>query len=140
MPEVEEFLPIFELYDRISVELPAAASPLFAWGWYLDQWALALGTQRLAATAADGIVTFTAAEGTLIPAGTEVGVSPDVSDEAPSYVTQAEATVDVSGSVNVYAVATEEGVFGDVPQGAVTLPLTLSGCVLLSFDERERGR
>ena len=111
------------LYDRISVELPAAASPLFAWGWYLDQWAIALGTQRLPATASDGIVRFTAAEGTVIPAGTEVGVDPNVSAEAPSYLTQEEATA-TGGTVDVLAVASEEGVFGDMPSDTVTLILS----------------
>ena len=69
-------------------------SPLFAWGAYLDQWALALGTERLAATYADGTVRFTAPEGTIIPAGTEVGLAETAASDV-SYLTQADVTVAV---------------------------------------------
>ena len=116
------------LYDRISVELPAAASPLFAWGVYLDQWALSLGTERKPATSATGTVTFTAVAETVIAAGLEVGVEPSVALEEPSFLTQDDVTVPgtapATGTVSVAIEASEPGVIGNVPTGAVTAILS----------------
>ena len=119
---------IATLYDRISVEFPAAATPLFAWGTYLDQWAEVVGTRRLVATYAGGMIEFTAEEGTVFPLGTEVGVDPDIvaaGTEAPSYLTTEAVTVPVGETtVEVMAVATEPGVFGNVAASAVTFFLS----------------
>jgi uncharacterized phage protein gp47/JayE len=103
----------------VSVEMPAAASPLFAWGWYLDQWALALGTERLAATYADGTVRFSGPNGTVVPEGTEVGATPQSSAaDAPSYLTASDVTI-AGGIADVLATCTEAGVVGNVPATAV---------------------
>jgi hypothetical protein len=68
-PAVLEFA---RLWDAISLEVPASAFPLFAWGSYLDYHAAVFGLERKAGVAATGEATFTGDEGTFVASGTVI--------------------------------------------------------------------
>lgn len=65
-----------KLYDAMGTEVPMSGMVVWAWGSYLDDLAQVWNIERLTATAAEGVVTFTGPEGTPIGAGTVVGASP----------------------------------------------------------------
>lgn len=108
------------MYDLMGTEVPMASNPLWAWETYLDDHAAVQDLDRLPATFAEGVVTFSGPNGTVIPAGFTVGVTPSTdTEDAPEYQTQADVTI-AAGTVNVAVVATEPGVKGNVGAGAVT--------------------
>lgn len=111
------------LYDLAGSDVPASSFVLWTWGTYLDDIAEALGLERLAATPADGEVTFAGADGTVIDLGTTVSVAPaSAEDEAPSFLTTAEGTIgDIdTGLVTLPIRAAEAGEAGNVSAGAIT--------------------
>jgi uncharacterized phage protein gp47/JayE len=108
------------LYDLMGTEVPASAIPFWSWGTYLDDIAETYDEFRLAATRADGVVTFTGPLGTAIPAGTEVGVNPvDEDAPAPTFQTTADVVVDADLSVDAPVIAVEVGSASNVGVGAV---------------------
>lgn len=86
-------LELARLWDVLSTEVPAAASPATAWGEYLDEHAAVFGLTRKAAVKATGTVQFAGAPGTLVAAGTRVSaeaVDPDI--EPPEFATTISGT------------------------------------------------
>lgn len=82
------------LWDAISVEVPAAAFPLFAWGQYLDEHAAVFGLARKEAIAATGHVTFIGDAGTLVATGTIVSADPATEDgDAIEFSTTESGTI-----------------------------------------------
>lgn len=69
------------LYSYLGTEVVMAAFPVWAWGQYLDDHAEVQDIVRLAATPAVGEVVFSGPDGTVIAAGTTVGVEPVAADE-----------------------------------------------------------
>lgn len=119
MPGVRE---LARLYDLAGSEVPASGFPLWAWGEYLDDHANVQDIERLPATVAQGEVTFTGDEGTLIAAGVVVGVEPaSPDDDAPEYEVTEAGTIDASGSITLPIQARETGISGNVGAGAVTV-------------------
>lgn len=91
IPMVREMARII---DMLGVDLPASGSPLRAWGPYLDEHAEVVDVDRLPATSAQGVVRFTGATGTTIPAGAQVGVAPTSEDSpAPTYAVTTGGTI-----------------------------------------------
>lgn len=128
MPGVKEKA---RLYDLAGTEVPASGFPLFAWGDYLDDHAAVQNIVRLAATYAAGEVTFSGPAGTVIAAGTTVGVEPvNPDDPVPTFevtvggVIPGVAGVDPDGEVTLTIRATETGVAGNVSAGAITVAET----------------
>lgn len=108
-------------YDLMGTEMVAAAFPLFSWGTYLDDLAVGYELERLAATAAEGIVKFTGKEGTVIPPGTLVGVPPSVPDAAfKEYEVTIGGTIGVTGSIELAVRAIEAGLVTDAAAGQLT--------------------
>lgn len=73
-------------YDLMGTEVIAAASPLFAWGQYLDYQAEVRSLARLAATPAAGFILLYGDPGTVIPAGLPISaplLSPE--DQPPVF-------------------------------------------------------
>lgn len=70
-------------YDLAGTEVPAAASPLWAWGEYLDDHAEVQTVDRLPATFAEAMERFTGDDGTVIDPGTRVAVEPATVDADP---------------------------------------------------------
>lgn len=112
-------LEIVRLWDALSVEVPAAAFPIFAWGEYLDNHAATFDLERKPAVPATGLVTFTGTDGTLIATGTVVSTEPADPDADPiEFSTTAPATV--AGGTAVVAVQAEvSGAVGNVSAGAI---------------------
>lgn len=117
-------------YDRAGTEVVLAGHPLWAFSDYLDSHAFVQDILRLTATYAEGTVTVSATEGTVIAAGVRFGVEPVEEGELIEFEATAEATVpadpdpDTVGTVDVPVRATDTGSIYNVPAGAVTLILT----------------
>lgn len=112
-------------YDLMGTEMVAAAFPLYSWGPYLDDLAAGYEVERLAATAAKGIVVFTGEEGTVIAPGTIVGVPPSVPDAAfKEYEVTVGGTIDNTGSIELAVTAVEAGLVTDAAAGQLTEILT----------------
>lgn len=109
------------VYDRIGTEVPAAASPLYAWGFYLDDHGAVQDVERLTATSADGSVQFAGAAGTIVAAGVRVAVEPALpGDDAPSFEVIAGGIIAATETVDLPARAVTPGTAGNVAAGAVT--------------------
>jgi uncharacterized phage protein gp47/JayE len=112
-------------YDLMGTEYPAAIFPLFSWGEYLDDLALGYKVERLAATPAGGIVTFSGDEGTVIGPGTTVGVEAAVEDaDVREYEVTEGGTIDASGEIDLPVVAREAGFATRAGAGQVTILLS----------------
>jgi uncharacterized phage protein gp47/JayE len=82
------------IYDLMGSEVPAAASPLWAWESYLDDHAAVLGVERSPATYAEGYVTFTGPVGTVVLPGSVVAAPPgDPEGDALEYAVVTGGTV-----------------------------------------------
>lgn len=115
-------LELVRIWDSISVELPASAFVLFAWGDYLDFHAATYSLERKAAVAAEGIVTFTGTAGTTIGTGTVVAAeAPTPDSDDIEFATTEVATIGGGGTVSVPVQALDEGAAGNVGAGAITL-------------------
>lgn len=115
-------LELDRLYDRVNTEVPAAALPLTATGQWLDAWAATVGLERLDATAAFGIVEFTAPEGTVIANGTQVSTEQTSADSDPvTFATTTGGTVDVTGVLALPVAAIAQGAAGNVAANTVTV-------------------
>jgi uncharacterized phage protein gp47/JayE len=115
-------LELARIWDALSVEVPACAFAIFAWGDYLDNHAATFGLERKAAVAAEGAVTFTGTVGTVVNIGTVVAVeaATDETDEI-EFVTTETQTIGGGGTVTVAVEALESGADSNVSAGAVTL-------------------
>jgi uncharacterized phage protein gp47/JayE len=147
-------LEIERLWEALSVEVPAAAFPSFAFGEYLDEHGEVYGVERKAAAASSGLVRFTGAEGTAVNAGTEVAAVPaDPEADPVSYSVTEGGVIGASGSLDLPVIAEEVGEEGNVPAGsatvlltpvagvtAVTNPLALTGGADVESDEPYRDR
>ena len=81
---------------------------------FLDRKGLDYGLARNPATASNGYVKFTGAQGTIIPKGITV-----LSDTC-TFTTDFEAIISSSGTTSVRATCTELGIAGNVLAGAIT--------------------
>jgi uncharacterized phage protein gp47/JayE len=108
-------------YDLMGTEMVAATFVLFSWGPYLDALAGGYEIERLAATPASGKVTFFGPEGTVIPLGTVVGVSPAVPDaNLKEYEVTESGVIGASGEIELAVEAREAGLVTDAGTGQVT--------------------
>lgn len=119
------------MYDLMGTEVVAASFPQWAWGEYLDDHGELRNLGRLSATAAGGIVTFSGDEGTVVAAGTVVGVEPpDPDTPAPEYVVAETGIIPApvipatEGVIDLPVQAAEPGSLGNVSGGAVTALIT----------------
>lgn len=113
------------IYDLMGTEYPAAVFPLYSWGEYLDDLAIGYTIERLAATPADGVVTFKGPNGTVIEPGTAIGVEAAVED-APikEYEVTEGGTIGISGEITLPVTAREAGKATDAAAGQLTLILS----------------
>lgn len=126
------------IYDRLS-EVVAMSNPLYAAGTYLDDIAESRGLERLDATTATGVATFTGPNGTPIPTGTSI--SPPLltaDDDPPSFVTTAPVTI-TAGSVDAPFVAVAGGASGNLSALAITVMDTPIAGVTVSNAEESSG-
>lgn len=106
------------IYDLMGSEFPASTFALWTWGEYMDDMALGLDLDRIAASYAAGEVTFTADEEVELPAGTQVAV-----EDGPEFQTTESGTIPAGGgrSVDLPVRALLAGSEGNAGAGAVTL-------------------
>lgn len=71
------------LWDSLAVEVPAVATPLFAWGTYLERHAEVFGLSRKPAVFAGGSVNFVGTAGAVIPTGSVVSAESEGEDAEP---------------------------------------------------------
>lgn len=111
---------VARVYDVVGVELLAAAIPAFSYGPYLDRHAQTVDLERLAATAAEGEVTFSGDPGAVIPSGTIVAPAVTVPDEITAeFAVLTGGVVPGGGVLDLPVRATTAGVLGNVGPGAV---------------------
>lgn len=123
---------VARVYDLMGTEFPAATFPLYTWGSYQDDVALGYRLERLAATPASGVVTFTGAVGTVIDPGFTVGVEGSIEGaKAKEYEVTEGGTIPGGGSIDLVVVAVAAGAATDAGAHQVTLPLSapLSGAI-----------
>ena len=116
-PGVKELARIYSsLNDALQQGLVA-----YAVGEALDFKAAEFGLERRQATQAEGEVTFTGTDGTLIPQGTRVSV-PAQSDQQESirFLTDSDVTI-AGGTATVEITAEEAGVAGNVAAAAIEI-------------------
>jgi uncharacterized phage protein gp47/JayE len=108
-------------YDLAGTEMVAAAFPLYSWGTYLDDLAAGYEVERLAATQSKGIVTFFGPEGTVIPAGTTIGVAASVPD-APfkEYEVIESGVIGPTEEIDLAVISREAGLVTRAAAGQVT--------------------
>lgn len=112
-------------YDAMGTEVPMSGMVVWSWGSYLDDLASVWKVFRLAATAAEGVVTFTGPEGTVIGPGTVIGTTPATeTSPAPQFEVTVGGTIGVSGKLDLAVRAQEPGAEGNVAAGAITAPST----------------
>jgi uncharacterized phage protein gp47/JayE len=112
------------VYDVMGTEFVAAGIPFWSWGTYLDDIALTFQLERQAAVKAEGTVTFTGDDGTVIPAGTGVAAeAASEADDAREYETTEEVTI-ASGTADATIEAQEAGSASDAAALAVDILLT----------------
>lgn len=128
-------------YDMAGTEVPMSGIVVWSWGSYLDDLAQVWSIQRLAATAAEGVVTFTGANGTVIAAGTVVGVNPvEENEPAPTFETIAGGTIGGGGTIELAVRAVEPGAEGNVAAGSITAPSTpLPGVTFINAEPTSGG-
>lgn len=113
---------------QLQSYLATVGSNQFLW-WAvdaaLDAKAAEFGVTRLPDEHAQGVVTFTGAEGVVIPAGTIVATSSEVVSEyaGVEYATSFPASIS-GGFVDVAVQAMEPGASGNVPAGLITVLIT----------------
>lgn len=113
-------------YDRMN-ELVAAAILSTSWGTWLDLHAASFGEERIPASSAIGVVTFSGASGTLIATGTAVGITQtDPDAETPTFRTTASGTIPgvTTGTLDLAVIADVAGADGNVAAGDIDLPIT----------------
>lgn len=124
-------LTLAELYEVVLPEVIQLIFPEWSYGEFLDAHAQTRGMTRKPAVAATGQVTFTGAQGTVIPQGTMVSTASLNSDDpAITYETIEEVTIpgtetdpeteteeeeETTGSVTAEIVCTEAGAAGNTP-------------------------
>jgi hypothetical protein len=109
------------VYDVMGTEFVAAGIPFWSWGTYLDDIALTFQLERQAAVKAEGTVTFTGDDGTVIPAGTGVAAeAASEADDAREYETTEEVTI-ASGTADATIEAQEAGSASDAAALAVDI-------------------
>jgi len=124
-----------------------------ATGDNLDLWADAYNAPRREATFASGTVRFQGDPGTAIPAGTVVSTAAMQNAPAIEFTTNAAATINASGSVDVYAACEIPGMDGNISAGSIALlllpisgvrgltnPAAMTGGVDVEDDETLRPR
>ena len=118
-------LEIARLWDFAAAEVPASIYVASSWGENLDDHGETINVPRKEAAYATGAVTFKAANGTIIPIGTQVGVAQsDPDEDPPSYVTTESGTVGVSEELTLAVKAEAAGTAGNVGVGAVAFILS----------------
>lgn len=108
--------------DRLYDQLDTAVTLGFAhttYGGFLDARAEEHGLFRRPAVKAEGEITFTGTNGTIIPAGMLVSTVGSIGAAAITFVTMEAGTI-AAGSAVVDIEAAEPGVDGNVPVGAIT--------------------
>jgi uncharacterized phage protein gp47/JayE len=101
---------LYGYLDNITRQLFAKS----ATAAYLDRIGSELGVIRQAAAAADGVITVTGTAGTLIPAANEL-----TSAAGNTYTTDADATIGLTGSIDVAVTCTAVGSAGNDSAGIV---------------------
>ena len=106
------------LWDALSLEVPASAFPLFAWGDYLDRHAEVFGLVRKDPVAAGGEVVFTGDPGTLVATGTTVSSDPATEDdEGQEFLTTVSGVIGDRLLTPSAPSATPSGTGGTLPAG-----------------------
>src|SRR5213075_1349503 len=116
-PDTREFS---RLWDSLN-DVIAIRSYLFATGIYLDYIAAGYGLTRKAATKAEGTVTVTGTNGTVIPSGTRFSTTALTVDDVPIRVISTVSGTISGGSVVVPVQADLVGVDGNVATGAIDI-------------------
>lgn len=128
-------------YDMMGTEVPMSGMVVWAWGSYLDDLAQVWEVTRLAATAAEGIVTFEGAEGTVVGPGTVVGINPAEPElPGPTFEVTVGGTIGSSEEIDLAVRAVEAGAEGNVGAGAIVAPSTpLPGVVFQNAEPTTGG-
>jgi uncharacterized phage protein gp47/JayE len=114
---------IVRLYDALATEYPAAATPLFAFGTYLDYWGDVVDVPRKDATFATGVVRFTGTIGRLVATGTQVStLQTDPNVDPPEFaVTGPGGVIPAGGFIDLPVQAVRSGTEGNVAAGTVVV-------------------
>ena len=114
------------LGHEIGLSMYNGLDPMTAEGVMLDRLCALNGITRLQSNPTEVIVTFTGADGSVIPAKTSVSAT---SINGVTFLTTDTVTIDSSGDISVNAVASEDGTIA-VPVGAInTIDNPVSGVV-----------
>ncbi|WP_128896326.1 baseplate J/gp47 family protein [Longirhabdus pacifica] len=109
------------------------------YGEYLDLRCAEMGLTRKAVTEAEGQVTFTGPDGTVIPVGTQVSSSPLIDSDTLYYVTTEEGKV-LNGSAAVNIKAVTGGAQGNVEAHFITTVIgDLSSVLSVTNDKQTEG-
>ena len=98
------------LWDVVATVLPASMHPAFAWGDYLDEWALTVGIERKAAVKATGEILIFGPVGTAIASGTRIGIiqtDPDA-DPVEFFTTVTSTTLSIYPGVTGFNISTHQ--------------------------------
>lgn len=108
-----------ELCEFILPEVIKVFVPEYSYGTYLDDIARARAMNRRAATAANGTITVTGEEGTVIPAGSLFATSSINDEPSVDYVSVETATIPESGTVTINVECAQTGIAGNTAVATV---------------------
>lgn len=112
-------LELDEFYDFAEIVV-AATIPSTSFGEWLDDWAESVGLERRGEARAGGVVTFTGAAGSVIPAGTVVTTVGQDDEDPIGFVVDAGGVIDADGATDFAVTAEDGGSRGNVAPNAVT--------------------
>ena len=108
-----------EICEYVIPEAIRLFVPDYSYGTYLDDHAKARAMKRRAATAANGTLTITGEEGSIIPAGSVFATTSVNGEQSVEYATVQEATIPEGGTIDVYVVCTQAGTIGNTAASTV---------------------
>jgi uncharacterized phage protein gp47/JayE len=133
-------LEIERAYDTMGTDIPASFLPLYSWGTYLDELGFTVGIERNDAARADGVVSITGADGTLLGVGLQVAVSQTDPEANPVvFETTEVATIGISGVIDVPIQAVEPGAAGNVAAGLIDMILSPTTAESVTNEEAITG-
>lgn len=113
------------IWDSMGTEVPASAMVPWSWSPYIDDLAVPTRIERLAATAATGMATFSSAAAQDIDVGTRIAVAPATPDDLPpSFEVTTGGSIPAASSIDLPIRAVTAGASGNVAANSITIPET----------------
>lgn len=107
--------------EFVIVEALKQIVPMYATGEFADYHGQTRHMPRKSATASTGVITVAGAEGVVIPAGAMFSTESNNGVSSVDFLTDEEATIPSSGSIDIKVTCSEVGTVGNVASGTIVI-------------------